>query len=847
MRAKKEIKETEGLVSAANKFDDVYQRMEALANHAHDLIEKVGDEKLVDDWWSNMEEALQKMQEVSGEIREPTRSGMEEPTEEPTEESTDHAEVQEETNMNDIDETIARLSKLAGLAEAGGKKPDDDKDGIPNWADKNPKKKGGDEDRIEEAACSVCHEDPCECESVQESVELDECGTDMITGTDIPVLTTHDMNNTVPEEKETFHLNVRTPNKTMTFITDDPEEIIRVLRASGVAVEETNTVPSKDAYQPPVRAELPTQGQMNSTATETDEDYLAAPQAANPAPETPIGGGIGQALASHIANVAQKHFTPVEQPAAKEPAAPGIEADAANDAPTMAQDNKVTDESDDNDESDSKKPDYLDFDGDGDKEEPMTKALDDKDEDESDEDDEDEDDEEDKVNESLYRLLELSGVLYEGMKIRSAGYEKVEVVQNGKVVKTFKDPRDAKMWIAKQGKEKTVKESRLDELDQETLQSYYDKAKKGNIPGFGGQGPFTDKEFRRSKSMMGARDRIQDKKNPITAPKVHDFSNLDDGDVYDITQTDDSIADGDVLKLSGGRSAILYQAWPTMVVGTSDSLHHLKDDRKFEQIAGGRYVKSAALAKSAAGSATESITEKKDIEAAMYARKFSKMADKEKDPAKAAEHRKKSDEFKKKVNKESVEEGKQPDIEAAMYARKFSKMADKEKDPAKAAEHLAKSDEFKKKIRKESVDEAKQPDIEAAMYARKFSKMADKEKDPAKAAEHLAKSDEFKKKIRKESVDATVQEHINILRKLSGYAPVAEGKWGNSVAGPSGDPAVMGNTEDFGQKGTGKGKSGRGDKGLATVGDNPLGYNDRDLTEAKMMSDFARFVEENKS
>ena len=133
------------------------------------------------------------------------------------------------------------------------------------------------------------------------------------------------------------------------------------------------------------------------------------------------------------------------------------------------------------------------------------------------------------------------------------------------------------------------------------------------------------------------------------------------------------------------------------------------------------------------------------------------------------------------------------------------------------------------------------------MYARKFSKMADKEKDPAKAAEHLAKSDEFKKKIRKESVDATVQEHINILRKLSGYAPVAEGKWGNSVAGPSGDPAVMGNTEDFGQKGTGKGKSGRGDKGLATVGDNPLGYNDRDLTEAKMMSDFARFVEENKS
>lgn len=31
------------------------------------------------------------------------------------------------------------------------KKPDDDNDGIPNWADKNPKKAGGDADRIEEA------------------------------------------------------------------------------------------------------------------------------------------------------------------------------------------------------------------------------------------------------------------------------------------------------------------------------------------------------------------------------------------------------------------------------------------------------------------------------------------------------------------------------------------------------------------------------------------------------------------------------------------------------------------------------------------------------------------------
>ena len=711
MRARKEMKEAEGLVGAADKFDDVYQRMEALADHAHNLIKTAGDEKLVDDWWSGMQDALQKMQEVSGEIRQPTLPGLEEPTEESTEEPTDHAQVQEENTMNDIEEAIARLSKLAGLAEAGHK-PDNDKDGIPDWADKNPDKKGGDEDRIEEAACTTCHADPCKCESVEEaaknpyaigmaaakksagygekpahdlpksvvtkgheiakkveknesveeSVDLDECGMPMISGTMVPELTTHDMDNTVPDDKEMFHLNVRTPNKTMTFVTDDPEEIIRVLRASGVAVEETQTTTSSgEQYTPPSRMELPLQNELNKVADE--------------------------AINSPYQGQTQVQMNKVADE----------EVDDANQSPTMAQRNQIEDESYENSAEDNAE------DAEGEKRTGMShdeweSSSEDNAED-IEEDEDDEDDEEEKANESLYRILTLSGIVNEGaMKVRSAGYEKVEVVQNGKVLKTFKDPRDAKMWIAKQGEKKTEK---VDEAQ-------------------------------------------------------------------------------------------------------------------------------------------------KDIEAAMYARKFSKMADKEKDPAKAAEHRKKSDEFKKKINKESVTEA-QKDIEAAMYARKFSKMADKEKDPVKAAELRAKSDKFKKKINKESVDEAKQPDIEAAMYARKFSKMADKETDPAKAAEYRAKSDEFKKKVRKESVDATVQEHINILRKLSGYAPVSEGKWGNSVSSPSGDPVVAGDTEEFAMKGTGKGKSGRGDKGLATVGDNPLGHNDRDLTESKMMADFAQFLKEHKA
>ena len=314
MRARKGIAEASPLVDAADKFDDVYQRIEALANHAHDLIKYAGDEKLVGDWWNGMQSALQKMQSVSGEIRQPALPGMEH-QEESINDTTDHAPVQEENDMkDDMQETISMLTKLAGLGEAGGHKPDADKDGIPDWADKNPHKAGGDEDRIEEAACPTCHQDPCECESVEEaaknpyavgmaqamkstgdepplkkstinkaheiakavkkeeveeSVDLEECGAAMIPGTMVPELTTTDIDGVQPEEKEMFHLNVKTPNKTMTFVTDDPEEIIRVLRASGVAVEETQSTPaSGEAYTPPERAPVPTPSEMNHVADE---------------------------------------------------------------------------------------------------------------------------------------------------------------------------------------------------------------------------------------------------------------------------------------------------------------------------------------------------------------------------------------------------------------------------------------------------------------------------------------------------------------------------------------------------------------------------------------------------
>lgn len=66
--------------------------------------------------------------------------------------------------------------------------------------------------------------------------------------------------------------------------------------------------------------------------------------------------------------------------------------------------------------------------------------------------------------------------LDEGYTIRSSGHQKVHVVKNGKIVKTFKDPRDAQMHIAKLNREMKEEVEELDELSNKTLKSYIKKA-----------------------------------------------------------------------------------------------------------------------------------------------------------------------------------------------------------------------------------------------------------------------------------------------------------------------------------------------------------------------------------
>ena len=71
---------------------------------------------------------------------------------------------------------------------------------------------------------------------------------------------------------------------------------------------------------------------------------------------------------------------------------------------------------------------------------------------------------------------------------------------------------------------------------------------------------------------------------------VHDLRHLSAEDAYDETQSDDSIKDGDVLNLGGGKIAIMYFAWPTMVRGSAEGFHTLQGD--WLTLEGGRYAES---------------------------------------------------------------------------------------------------------------------------------------------------------------------------------------------------------------------------------------------------------------
>ncbi len=80
-------------------------------------------------------------------------------------------------------------------------------------------------------------------------------------------------------------------------------------------------------------------------------------------------------------------------------------------------------------------------------------------------------------------------------------------------------------------------------------------------------------------------------------PTVHCFKGKPPREVYDQTQTDDSLKDGDVLSLGNGNVAILMKAWPTIVYGEIEDFHRLAPGQDFDSIDGGKYAASAAKAR----------------------------------------------------------------------------------------------------------------------------------------------------------------------------------------------------------------------------------------------------------
>lgn len=154
-----------------------------------------------------------------------------------------------------------------------------------------------------------------------------------------------------------------------------------------------------------------------------------------------------------------------------------------------------------------------------------------------------------------------------------------------------------------------VEEEQLDEISINLKQKYFDKSNAAKrASGYGYDGHDADGKFkgndhpdhqkanRRMKFMNKVQDDLHNHKNPVHA-NVHDLSHMkDDGDVYDHTQTNEKIKDGDVLKLHGGRAGVMVKAWPVITHGNSDALHKVQAGSHISKIDKGRYKKSFEVA-----------------------------------------------------------------------------------------------------------------------------------------------------------------------------------------------------------------------------------------------------------
>ena len=129
--------------------------------------------------------------------------------------------------------------------------------------------------------------------------------------------------------------------------------------------------------------------------------------------------------------------------------------------------------------------------------------------------------------------------------------------------------------------------------DKERFYKQHDERRFKSIRDWVADHPEDEKEMR-SKYPQAFNQGVTEGSDSI---QVHDFSKLSPRDLYDETQTNDNINDGDILISSNG-IGIMVGAWPVVVVGDIEGFHKLSLDEKWETFENGRYLDSVKKAQS---------------------------------------------------------------------------------------------------------------------------------------------------------------------------------------------------------------------------------------------------------
>lgn len=95
--------------------------------------------------------------------------------------------------------------------------------------------------------------------------------------------------------------------------------------------------------------------------------------------------------------------------------------------------------------------------------------------------------------------------------------------------------------------------------------------------------------------------------------QVHNLSRMSGSEIYDETQTNDNIKDGDVIITDTG-TGIMVSAWPVVVSGNIEGFHRIRAGLTWEEFENGQYLNSAQKAMEVAGSLDEEFANAPDEE-----------------------------------------------------------------------------------------------------------------------------------------------------------------------------------------------------------------------------------------